>query len=95
VAGLFFGTPEAAWRSAAALSAQTHVRYVERPYRRVLSILPEMYDEIWVGAKGMYKLEPVIADGGEVILYAPHLRAISVTHGRASARWATTCAITS
>lgn len=81
VAGLFFGPPEAAWRQAAALSAQTHVRYVERPFRRVLSVLPEMYDEIWVGAKGMYKLEPVVADGGEVIIYAPHLREISVTHG--------------
>ena len=32
-----------------------------------------MYDEIWTGAKGFYKLEPVVADGGEVILYAPHI----------------------
>jgi nickel-dependent lactate racemase len=81
VAGLFFGTPEDAWRSAAELSAQVHVRYVEKPYQRVLSILPEMYEEIWVGAKGMYKMEPVIADGGEVIIYAPHIREISVVHG--------------
>lgn len=81
VAGLFFGTPETAWRAAANLSAELHVRYVERPYRRVLSVLPEMYDEIWVGAKGMYKMEPVVADGGEVIIYAPHVREISVTHG--------------
>ncbi len=81
VAGLFFGAPETAWRAAADLSAELHVRYVERPYRRVLSVLPEMYDEIWVGAKGMYKLEPVVADGGEVIIYAPHVREISVTHG--------------
>ena len=48
--------------------------------RRVLSIIPEMYDEIWTGAKGFYKLEPVVADGGEVILYAPHIREISSTH---------------
>ncbi|HEY4688525.1 MAG TPA: lactate racemase domain-containing protein [Anaerolineae bacterium] len=81
VAGLFFGTPEEAWSAAADLSAQVHVRYVEKPYRRVLSVLPEMYDEIWVGAKGMYKMEPVIAAGGEVILYAPHIREISRTHG--------------
>jgi nickel-dependent lactate racemase len=58
-----------------------HVRYVERPYRQVLSVLPPMYDELWVGGKGMYKLEPAVADGGEVILYAPHLREISRTHG--------------
>ncbi|HSD85339.1 MAG TPA: lactate racemase domain-containing protein, partial [Anaerolineae bacterium] len=81
VAGLFCGTPEEAWRAAADLSAQVHVRYVERPYRQVLSVMPEMYDEIWVGAKGMYKLEPVVADGGELIIYAPHIKEISVVHG--------------
>lgn len=81
VEGLFFGTPEEAWRQAANLSAQVHVRYVERPYRQVLSVMPQMYDEIWVGAKGMYKLEPVVADGGELIIYAPHIKEISVVHG--------------
>jgi nickel-dependent lactate racemase len=81
VAGLFCGTPEEAWSAAADLSAQVHVRYVDRPYRQVLSVMPEMYDEIWVGAKGMYKLEPVVADGGELIIYAPHITEISVVHG--------------
>lgn len=81
VEGLFFGTPETAWRQAAELSAQVHVRYVERPYRQVLSVMPTMYDEIWVGAKGMYKMEPVVADGGELIIYAPHIKEISVVHG--------------
>jgi lactate racemase len=41
-----------------------------------------MYDELWVAGKCMYKLEPVVADGGELIIYAPHLHEISVTHGR-------------
>jgi hypothetical protein len=40
-----------------------------------------MYDELWVGSKGMYKSEPVVADGGEVVIYAPHLHEISVVHG--------------
>jgi nickel-dependent lactate racemase len=79
--GLFFGTPEQAHLEAAALAAQTHIRYVERPYQRVLSVLPTMYDELWVGSKGMYKLEPVVADGGELIIYAPHIRDFSATHG--------------
>ena len=39
-----------------------------------------MYDEIWTGAKGFYKVEPVVADGGEVILYAPHIREIATSH---------------
>lgn len=29
----------------------------------------------------MYKLEPVVADGGELIIYAPHIHEISITHG--------------
>lgn len=81
VEGLFFGSPEDAFAGAAELAARVHIRRVSKPYRQVLSVLPEMYDELWVGAKGMYKLEPVVADGGEVILYAPRLDEISVTHG--------------
>ena len=81
VEGIFIGPIEEVWTQAADLAAQTHITWVDRPYRQVLSILPTMYDEIWVGAKGMYKLEPVLADGGEVILYAPHIHHISVVHG--------------
>jgi len=81
VEGIFIGPIEEAWTQAADLAAETHITWVPRPYQRVLSILPAMYDEIWVGAKGMYKLEPVIADGGEVIIYAPHIHHISVVHG--------------
>jgi lactate racemase len=40
-----------------------------------------MYDELWVGGKCMYKLEPIVADGGELIIYAPHIHEISRTHG--------------
>ena len=29
----------------------------------------------------MYKLEPVVADRGELIIYAPHFHEISLTHG--------------
>lgn len=82
LSGLYFGTPEAAWADAAALSAQVHIRYMDRPYKRVLSIMPTMYDEIWTAGKGMYKTEPIIADGGEVILYAPHITEFSATHGK-------------
>lgn len=81
LAGLFIGPPKTAWQQAAALSARRHIIYVDEPFRRVLSIMPEMYDDLWTGAKGMYKLEPIIADGGEVVIYAPHLTEISYTHG--------------
>jgi lactate racemase len=81
LAGLFAGAPEEAWSQAADLSDQLHVTYKERPFHTVLSAAPPMYDEIWVGGKCMYKLEPVVADGGELIIYAPHIREISLTHG--------------
>lgn len=82
VAGVFCGTPEEAWSQAADLSAQVHIRWVDKPYQTVLSVMPLMYNEIWVGAKGMYKMEPVVADGGEVIIYASHIHEFSVVHGK-------------
>ena len=82
LAGLYAGTMEDAWSAAADLSSQVHVQYVDKPYRQVLSVMPEMYDDLWTAAKGMYKMEPVIADGGEVIIYAPHIHEISYTHGK-------------
>ena len=82
LSGLFAGTPEAAWDAAVQLSRVRHVTYRERPFHTILSCAPPMYDELWTGGKCMYKLEPVLADGGELIIYAPHLREISVTHGR-------------
>jgi nickel-dependent lactate racemase len=81
LAGLFFGTPESAWDAASDLSAREHITYMERPFHTIVSCAPPMYDDLWVGGKCMYKLEPVLADGGELIIYAPHIRAISHTHG--------------
>jgi nickel-dependent lactate racemase len=75
-----FGDCVSSWESAAQVSAATHVTYLDAPVRRVLSVVPAMYDEIWTGAKGFYKVEPVVADGGEVVLYAPHIREIATSH---------------
>ncbi|HEX3698850.1 MAG TPA: lactate racemase domain-containing protein [Polyangia bacterium] len=82
LAGVYTGPSQDAWSAAADLSARHHMIWTDRSFQQVLSVLPPMYDELWVGAKGMYKTEPAIADGGEVILYAPHLREVSVVHGR-------------
>jgi lactate racemase len=81
IAGIYFGSAPEAWKAASELSAREHIRWEERPFRRVLSVLPRMYDDIWTGAKGMYKLEPAIADGGEVVIFAPHITEFSYTHG--------------
>jgi nickel-dependent lactate racemase len=81
LAGLYIGTPEEAWEAASTLSDQIHIVYKQHPYKSVLSCAPAMYDELWVGGKCAYKLEPVVADGGELIIYAPHISEISVVHG--------------
>ena len=81
LAGIYFGSPQDAWKSAAELSRQKHIVYVKKPFRRVLSVMPPLYDDIWTAGKGMYKLEPAVADGGEVVIFAPHITEISYTHG--------------
>ncbi len=82
LAGVFVGSLDEAFHAAAQLSAQRHIIWLDQPYQRVLSHAPAMYDELWTGAKAMYKLEPGIADGGEVIVHAPHLKTVSEVHGR-------------
>jgi nickel-dependent lactate racemase len=80
-AGVFCGDTHEAWRQAATLSARRHIVWVDKPFDRVLSVMPPMYDDLWVAGKGMYKMEPVVADGGEVIIYAPHVKEVSHVHG--------------
>jgi lactate racemase len=82
LSGLFIGDLFPAWSAAADLSAQRHIRWLKEPYRRVLSMAPAMYDELWTCAKAMYKVEPAVAIGGEVIIYAPHLEVVSHVHGK-------------
>lgn len=82
ILGLYDGSPKEAWQKAANHSARVHIVYTERSYKTVLAVMPEMYDDLWTAAKGMYKLEPVIADGGEIIIYAPHITEVSYTHGK-------------
>src|SRR5438309_1997676 len=81
LAGLFAGAPQAAWESASELSRQIHITCKDRPFDTILSCAPPMYDELWTAGKCMYKLEPVLADGGELIIYAPHLKEVCVSHG--------------
>lgn len=78
---LFCGEVREAFRRAAEVSGQVHIKYTGRKYKRVVALLDEHYDELWVGGKASYKLGGIIEEGGELIIYAPHLRAISETHG--------------
>lgn len=80
-----YGGTQDAWAAAAGITAEVDVRYLDAPVRRVLSLVSERYDELWTAAKGMYKVEPVVADGGQVVLYAPQVTEVSRTHGTAIA----------
>ncbi len=79
--GLFTGNVREAWSAAADLSAILHIVEKKRPFRIVLGRAPEMYDEIWTAGKVVYKLEQVVAPGGSLIVFAPHIREISATWG--------------
>lgn len=79
---LFAGDFREAFRRAAEISSQVHIKYTGRKYKRVVGLLDEHYDELWVGGKASYKLGGIIEAGGELIVYAPHLRSISETHGK-------------
>ena len=80
--GLYGGDYRHAWLQAADLSEQVHVVWKDRPYHTVFGVCPTMYDEIWTGGKVMYKLEQVVADGGRLIIYAPHITELSRTWGK-------------
>ena len=82
VAGMFCGDMHDTWREAAMLSSRRHIVWVDEPYDRVVAVMPRMYDDLWTAAKGAYKSEPVVADGGEVMIYAPHVAEVSHVHGR-------------
>lgn len=75
-----FGDPVGSWAAAVEVAAESHIVHLERPVERVLSIVSSRYEDMWTAAKGFYKVEPVVADGGEVVLYAPHITQIAVTH---------------
>lgn len=82
LAGIFVGDHLSAYEAAADLSSAWHIKWLDTPVQRVLSCAPPMYDELWVAGKAMYKLEPAVADGGELIIYAPHLGKVSDVHGK-------------
>jgi nickel-dependent lactate racemase len=79
--GLYAGDLIEAHRAAATLSSQVNIVYLDRQYRQVLAVAPPLYDDLWTAGKAMYKSEPIVADGGELIIYAPHITEVSYTHG--------------
>lgn len=82
LAGAFGGPVREAWKAATELSSALHIKYIDKPYHTILSCAPKMYDDIWTAGKCMYKMEPAVADGGTLIIYAPHIDEVSYSHGK-------------
>jgi nickel-dependent lactate racemase len=78
---LFAGGYRSSLRRAAEVSRLVHIKYTGRKYRRVVALLDEHYEDLWLGGKASYRLGAVIETGGELIIYAPQLRCFSDTHG--------------
>lgn len=78
---LFAGDFRLAFRRAAEVSRLVHIKYTGRKFRRVIAQLDEHYDELWTGGKASYKLGGIIEEDGELVIFAPHLRCVSDTHG--------------
>ena len=64
-----------AYKQAAKVSSQIHVIYLDEPLECAVQVIDKSYDEIWTAGKGSYKLQSpgVMAKGGEIIIYAPHI----------------------
>jgi nickel-dependent lactate racemase len=74
------GTLRTAWRASAEIAKRVHIRRYAKPFQRVLARCPEMYPDLWTGGKCMYKCEPVVADGGDLVIYAPHVKTFTEVH---------------
>ena len=64
-----------AYKQAASASSQLHIVYIDEPLEFAIQVIDKSYDEIWTAGKGSYKLQSpgVMAPGGEIIIYAPHI----------------------
>ena len=74
--GLFIGPSRTPFEMAAALSEQLNICHVERRAQKVVTYLdPYELKTTWVGNKGVYRTRMVVADGGDLIILAPGVKA--------------------
>jgi nickel-dependent lactate racemase len=79
--GIYIGDAIKAWGAAADLSAEVNVNYVPKRYKTVFGVAPSKYEDVWTAGKVAYKSETIVEDGGDLIIYAPHITEVSVMHG--------------
>ena len=82
VSAIYSGGMISAWSKAAERATKTHIITLRKRFKLVLGIARPQYDDLWTAGKVMYKLESIVEDGGELIIYAPHVTEVSYTHGK-------------
>lgn len=74
--GVYIGDSRRPFEEAAKLAQKLNIVHVERRAKKVVAYLdPAELKTTWVGNKGVYRTRMLIADGGELILLAPGVRA--------------------
>ena len=74
--GLYIGQSRKPFEHACELAQKLNIVHVERRAAKVVAYLePTELKTTWVGNKGVYRTRMMIADGGELILLAPGIRA--------------------
>ena len=74
--GLYIGQSRKPFENACKLAQKLNIVHVERRAAKVVAYLePTELKTTWVGNKGVYRTRMMIADGGELILLAPGIRA--------------------
>jgi len=58
----YYGETREAWSTISDKVQKTHIKYMDKTFKTVLSICPEMYKDIWTAGKCMYKMEPILAE---------------------------------
>lgn len=74
--GLYIGQSRKPFELAAQLAQKLNIVHVERRAKKVVTYLdPEELKTTWVGNKGIYRTRMTVADGGELIVLAPGVKA--------------------
>jgi nickel-dependent lactate racemase len=79
--GIFLGPVRESWDAAVDLSSRLNVVWTPRAYHTVVATVPKRFDDLWTGSKSMTTLEPVVEDGGTLVLIAPHITEPAAAHG--------------
>ncbi|HDP98934.1 MAG TPA: DUF2088 domain-containing protein [bacterium] len=76
IRGLYIGDDVECFEQAAGLSLQVNVTMLNEPLEKVVVYLdPAEYKSCWLGNKSIYRTRMAIADGGELIVLAPGVKA--------------------